>query len=67
MHQKHIKIIIRGDGACSVDAVNFTDATCQQATDQIMRALAGQVTADRLKLEAQRLPPQANNRREAAR
>jgi hypothetical protein len=67
MHQKHIKIIIRADGACSVDAVNFTDATCQQATDQIMRALAGQVTADRLKLEAQRLPPQANNRREAAR
>jgi len=67
MPQKHIKIIIRADGACSVDAVNFTDATCQQATDQIMRALAGQVTADRLKLEAQRLPPQANNRREAAR
>jgi len=56
---KHIKVLIRRDGSCSVDAINFADATCTQATQQILNALAGQITDERLKPEAQRLPPQA--------
>ncbi len=67
MRQKHVRMIIKPDGSCTVDAINFTDATCTQATEQILKALGGPVTEDRLKPEAQRLPPQANNRREAAR
>lgn len=67
IREKHVKLIIRPDGSCSVDAVNFADATCQQATDQILRALAGQITEDCLKPDAQRLPPQANQQREGAR
>ena len=36
---KHIKTIIHADGTCSVDAINFTDATCSQATQQILTTL----------------------------
>jgi len=60
-------MIIRTDGTCSIDAVNFTDATCTHATEQIMRALGGQVAEERFKPEAQRLPTQANRRKESAR
>lgn len=67
MRGKHVRMIIHADGTCSVDAVNFTDATCLQATQQIMKALSGQVTEENLKPEAQRLPPQANLQREGAR
>ena len=67
MRQKHVRMIIKPDGSCTVDAINFTDATCTQATQQILSALGGPVTEDRLKPEAQSLPPQVNNRREAAR
>jgi hypothetical protein len=67
MRHKHVRIIIRHDGSCTVDAANFTDATCTQATRQILQALGGQVAEERLKPEAQRLPPQANRQREGAR
>jgi hypothetical protein len=67
MHPKHVRMIIRSDGSCTVDAINFTDATCTQATQQILGALGGPITEGRLKPEAQRLPWQANNRREATR
>ncbi len=67
MRQKYIRMLIKPDGSCTIDAINFTDATCTQATQQILETLGGPVTDDRLKPEAQRLPPQANNRREAAR
>jgi hypothetical protein len=67
MRTKHVSMIIKPDGTCSVDAINFTDATCTQATQQILQGPRRPVTEDRLKPEAQRLPPQANNRREAAR
>ena len=67
MRQKHVRMVIRPDGSCTVDAINFTDATCTQATDQILQALAAEILEDRLKPEAQRLPPQANTQREAAR
>jgi hypothetical protein len=67
MRQKHVRVIIRPDGTCTVDAINFADANCTQATQQILAALAGPVTEERLKPEAQRLPPQANVRKEAAR
>lgn len=39
--EKHIQMIIRPDGTCTIDAVNFSDASCQQATEQITAALAG--------------------------
>ena|GEM_PF-6692243 len=67
MRHKHVRMIIRQDGTCAVDAINFADATCTHATQQIMQALAGQIAEERLKPEAQRLPPEANQRREAAR
>jgi hypothetical protein len=67
MRTKHVRMIIRLDGSCTVDAINFTDATCTQATQQILSALGGPVTEDRLKSEAQRLPPRANSRKEEAR
>jgi hypothetical protein len=67
MNQKHVRMIIRADGSCTVDAIHFTDATCTQATQQILAALGGPVTADRLKPEAQRLPPQANRQKEGSR
>lgn len=67
MPQKHVRIIIHQDGTCTVDALHFTDATCTQATRQILAALGGPVTEERHKPEAQRLPPQANPRKEAAR
>jgi hypothetical protein len=56
---KQIRMLIRVDGTCSIDAVNFTDATCTHATKQIMQMLGGQVTQEHLKPEAQRLPPLA--------
>ena len=67
MRHKHVRMIIRQDGSCVVDAINFTDATCTQAAQQIMQALAGQVAEECLKPEAQRLPPQVNRQREGAR
>ena len=67
MRHKHVRLIIRQDGTCAVDAINFTDATCTQATQQIMQALAGQVAEQHWKPEAQRLPPQANRQQEGTR
>ena len=67
MHPKHVRMIIRSDGTCTVDAINFTDATCTQVTQQILAVLGGPVTEERLKPEAQRLPPQADRAREGAR
>ena len=67
IREKHLKIIIRPDGSCTIDAIGFTDASCTQATQQILRALAGSVTKEHLKPEAQRLPPQANALKEGAR
>lgn len=64
---KHVRMLIQPDGSCTVDAVNFSDGTCMQATQQIMAALAGQITIDRFKPEAQRLPPQENRLREGGR
>ena len=65
MIAKHVKLVIQPDGSCSVDAINFADATCTQATQQILQALAAQVTAERHKPEANTLPPQANGVGEA--
>jgi hypothetical protein len=66
---KQIKMLIRADGTCSIDAVNFTDSTCTQATRQILEALFGQVSHENLKPEAQRLPPltRGNTQAEGAR
>ena len=50
--EKHVRMIIRADGTCTVDAMNFTDATCMRATQEITRALAGKTIDERLKPEA---------------
>jgi len=49
---KYIRIIIAKDGSCSVDAMNFTDASCQAATKEITSALGGQIDKSRPKPEA---------------
>lgn len=63
---KHVRMIIRSDGSCSVDAMNFTDATCQHVTQQIVQSLGGMPVNQRFKPEAQRLPPQADQQKEGA-
>ena len=49
---KHIRLIIRADGTCTVDAMNFTDATCMRATQEITKTLAGKTIDERVKPEA---------------
>ncbi len=52
MRDKHITLIIAADGSCVIDAINFADASCQQATHQIVQALGARVVAERHKPEA---------------
>ena len=65
--EKHIKMIIRVEGTCAVDAMNFTDATCMWATHEIVRALAGRTIKEQLKPEARIGGRQAHSRTEKAR
>ena len=64
---KHIKLIVRADGRCAVDALNFTDATCMRATQEITRALAGQTIDERLKPEARVCEQRVQRQTEGAR
>ena len=65
--EKHVRMIIRPDGTCTVDAVNFTDATCKNATDQITAALAGRTISEHDKGHARIRPLAVGERQEAAR
>ena len=65
--EKHVRVIIRRDGTCMVDAMNFTDATCKTATDQITAALAGRTIAEHDKIEGRIRPLAVGERPEAAR
>ena len=49
---KHIKVVIAPDGSCTVDAVNFADATCLAVTNEIAAALGGQIGHQHMKPEA---------------
>ncbi len=49
---KHVKLIIRGDGSCIIDAVNFEDASCLSVTEEITTALGGDIDHQRHKPEA---------------
>ncbi len=49
---KHVKLLIHADGTCSVDAVDFTDASCMSVTEEITFALAGRVISEQHKPEA---------------
>ncbi len=49
---KHVKILIASDGACTVDAINFTGPSCQAATGEITAVLGGQIDHQRVKPEA---------------
>ena len=64
---KHVQVIVAPDGTCTIDALNFADSSCTQATQQLIAALGGQVVADRLKPEAAIQPPLANRSKETAR
>jgi hypothetical protein len=65
--QKHVEVVVAPDGSCTIDAMNFADASCTQATQQLIAALGGQVVANRLKPEAANRPHLANRIEEAAR
>ena len=64
---KHVEVVVAPDGTCTIDAVNFTDASCTQITRQLAAALGGQILSDRRKPEAAIRPSLANDRKEAAR
>jgi hypothetical protein len=49
---KYVRVIIAIDGACSVDAMNFTGPSCQTATQEITTALGGDIVGEHLKREA---------------
>jgi|WetSurMetagenome_2_1015567.scaffolds.fasta_scaffold1028033_1 hypothetical protein len=49
---KHVKLIIAVDGTCQIDAVNFTDASCQSVTKEIAAALGGAIAHQHTKPEA---------------
>ena len=49
---KHVRVVIGVDGSCRIDALQFTDASCQKATQEITAALAGQITRQQTKPEA---------------
>ncbi len=65
--EKHVQVVVAPDGTCTIDAINFKDASCTQVTQQLLTVLGGQVTADRLKPEAANRPQLANRSKEAAR
>ena len=62
---KHVRIIIRPDGTCAVEAINFADAGCRQVTRQITEALAGRTIDQRDKPEARNRPQAADRRLKA--
>lgn len=64
--EKLVQVIVAPDGTCTIDAINFTDASCTHVTQQLTAALGGPILADRLKPEAANRPPLANRTREAA-
>jgi hypothetical protein len=55
---KHIKITIGVDGSCRIDAMLFTDASCQTFTKEITSALGGGIVQEHAKPEA-RVPQRA--------
>lgn len=64
---KHVQIVVAPDGTCTIDAINFKDASCTQVTQQLVATLGGQVVTDRLKPEAVNRPQLANRSKEATR
>ena len=67
MRFKHVRMLIRPDGTCTVDAINFADASCQQATQQITDALAGRTLTEHNKPEGRNRPQTVGRRLEATR
>jgi hypothetical protein len=65
--EKHVQIIVASDGTCTIDTIDFKDASCTQVTQQLIAALGGSVVADRLKPEAANRPQLATRNKEAAR
>ena len=67
MRFKHVRFIIRPDGTCTVDAMNFADAGCRQATRQITDSLAGRTLKEHDKPEARNRPQTVGREMEATR
>ncbi len=64
---KHVKITVASDGTCTVDAINFTDQSCQTATAEITAALGGQIDHQHDKPEARLRAQTGQQDREASR
>jgi hypothetical protein len=64
---KHIRIIIGTDGSCRIDAVLFTDASCQTFTKEIASALGGGIVQEHAKPEARVAQRNGQADRQAAR
>ncbi len=64
---RHVQIVVAPDGTCTIDAIDFKDASCTQVTQQLIVALGGPVVAERLKPEAANRPQLANRNKEGAR
>ena len=67
MSTKKVRIIIAADGACSIDALNFTGPACQVATLEIAALLGGQIDHQHEKPEARLRERSRSSDREAAR
>lgn len=64
---KQVEVVVTPDGSCTIDAMNFTDASCTQVTQQLVAVLGGQILSDRRKPEAAIRPQLFNDRKEATR
>ena len=63
---KYVRILIGVDGACSIDAHNFTDISCQKATQEIAALLGGEINTQHDKPEARIRERSSQAEREAA-
>jgi hypothetical protein len=65
--ERHVRMVIGVDGRCAIDAINFSNASCLQATRQISDALAGGAVCERLKAEAVVPPARRGTPQESSR
>jgi len=64
---RHLRITIGTDGSCRIDAVLFTDASCQTFTKEIASALGGGIVQEHAKPEARVAQRNGQADRQAAR
>lgn len=64
---KYVRVLIGADGTCSIDALKFTDSSCQKSTQEIAALLGGHVNYQHDKPEARIRERGGHSEREAAR